>query len=140
MFWAQFPYIFTASLVKLSILLLYSKIFTTKRFQMVVRIMEGLVIIWTIAFFFASLFQAYPITLNWSPYQNAQPKGRLINEIVLNLSLACTAIFLDVMTLTLPWPMVWRLQMETRRKLAVSGIFTLGGLYVCSFVFQLDNI
>jgi len=86
--------------------------------------MEGIIIIWTITFFFASLFQTYPIDLNWYPML----PGHVINEFAMYLALACTELVLDVATLTLPWTIIWQLRMPATRKWAISGIFTLGSL------------
>jgi hypothetical protein len=34
----------------------------------------------------------------------------------------------DLIILALPMPMVWKLQIDTRRKIALSAMFLLGGL------------
>ncbi len=41
---------------------------------------------------------------------------------------AISNMIIDLIIITLPWPMIWRLQMPTRQKFAVGGIFTLGAL------------
>lgn len=46
------------------------------------------------------------------------------------LALACSELALDVITLTLPWTVIWRLHMKTSQKLSILGIFMLGGLWV----------
>ena len=86
--------------------------------------MLGIIFAWTIAFFFVSLFQANPMSYNW----DGSPTGTTINELAMYTALASTELVLDVATLSMPWIMIWRLQMTTRRKWEVSGIFTLGGL------------
>lgn len=52
--------------------------------------------------------------------------GFLISTSVLNL---CT----DVSILILPISVVWKLQIKKSQKIAISGIFLLGGLYVLAF-------
>ena len=79
---------------------------------------------WTISFFFASVFQAWPISRNWYP----EIPGTMIDEFAMYLALACTELILDFVTLVLPWTVIWKLHMKTSRKWMVSGIFTLGGL------------
>ncbi|KAM0795055.1 hypothetical protein BDR22DRAFT_872508 [Usnea florida] len=125
-FWNQFPYIFAVSITRISILLLYQSLFPTRRFRIITNIIGLIILLWTIAFFFASLFQAWPISKNWSPDE----PGTTVNEFSLYIALACTELVLDVVVLALPWPVVWRLQMDSSRKWKVSGIFALGG-FVC---------
>ena len=123
-FWTQFTYIFAVSLIKISILLLYRSIFVTPRFRLITSALGGFILLWTVAFFFASLFQAWPISLNWYPEES----GSVVNEFHLYLALACTELALDAVILTLPWTAIWKLHMKTSRKWIVSGIFTLGWL------------
>ena len=72
------------------------------------------------------MFQAWPISKNWYPDE----PGITIDEFSMYIALACTELVLDVVVLALPWPVVWRLHMDTSRKWRVSGMFTLGGLWV----------
>lgn len=39
-----------------------------------------------------------------------------------------TNMIMDIMILTIPWPMIWKLQMPLQQKVAVTGIFLLGSL------------
>lgn len=135
-FWTQFTYIFAVSLIKLSILLFYQSIFSTHKFRLAVKIFKVILFLWTIAFFFASLFQAWPISYNWNEYQ----PGHTINEISMYLALACSELALDVAVLTFPWTVIWRLQMKTSRKLSISAIFMLGALWVESLRTIDENI
>lgn len=124
-FWTQFTYLFAVSLIKISILLFYKSIFgTTRRFAIAVNVLGVSVLLWTITFFFASLFQAWPIQKNWYP----ELPGTTINEFAMYWSAAVTELFLDIATLILPWTIIWKLHLSTSRKWIVSGIFMLGGL------------
>ena len=80
------------------------------------------VILWTVAFFFATLFQAWPISYNWTDV------GTPVDYTVLYWTIAGTDIFLDLVTVLLPLPMIWGLQMSRKRKWIVTGIFGLGAL------------
>ena len=125
-FWTQFPYIFAISFIKISILQLYKRVFPTKRLCLIANLMGGIIIAWTIAFFFASLFQASPISYNWN---SVGQSGTTVDELALYTGLAGSELILDVATLVLPWSVVWKLHMSTCRKWFVSSVFTLGGLY-----------
>ena len=123
-FWFQLPYIICVSLIKVSIILFYRTIFTNKKFFQVCNVILGIILVWTITFFFVSLFQAIPIPYNWG----GVPNGTTINELGMYIGLAVSELALDLVTLSMPWVMIWRLQMTTRRKWEICGIFALGGL------------
>ena len=122
--WNQYPYIFAVSVIKISILLFYQSIFATQRFRNIANVIGAVVVLWTIAFFFTSLFQAWPISKNW----NSKGSGASINVFSMYLAMACTELVHDVLILTLPWTVIWTLRINTKQKWLVSGIFTLGGL------------
>ena len=86
--------------------------------------MSILLTLWMIAFFFATLFQAWPISYNWQSTGN----GYTINEGMMYNALACTELITDVMILVMPLFVIWTLQLRTSKKWAISGIFLLGGL------------
>ena len=44
--------------------------------------------------------------------------------------MAISSVILDVLILVMPLPLIWRLQMSVKDKVAVSGIFLLGSLFV----------
>ena len=118
----QFLYIFSVAPVKISVLLFYRRIFGTRKFGVTLMIVGVCVIMWAIAFFFATLFQAWPISYNWTGV------GKPTDYTLLYWIIAGSDIFLDLITVVLPVPMIWGLQMSQRRKWIVTGIFGLGGL------------
>lgn len=83
-------------------------------------------IAWLVSIFFTSIFQCSPVSKAWDPTHMAP--GRCIDELSFYIASAGTDLLTDVMILSLPVPMVFRLQMPLRRKLAVSGMFLLGTL------------
>ena len=52
----------------------------------------------------------------------------MINEYAMYTASAVIEMLLDIVTLILPWPIIWNLQIDTKRKWNLSGIFLLGGL------------
>lgn len=49
-------------------------------------------------------------------------------------------IFIDLVLLGLPVPLLWKLQMQRTHKLILTGVFACGGLYVALLLFQLRGI
>lgn len=82
------------------------------------------------AFFFANLLECVPIS---EAFKNAPGMGgnpKCINAIPMYLSQVYSDVVLDVLILAIPIPLVWKLQLPVKQKIAVLGIFLLGGMYV----------
>ncbi|KAF2232749.1 hypothetical protein EV356DRAFT_568444 [Viridothelium virens] len=126
----QFVYITSVTLIKLSILLFYRRIFPTPRFKVTVSIVCGFVLAWFVTFSFATLFQTIPISNNWASHGSSNAHGRTIRLDDMYTANSALEITLDIVTLCLPLFVVWRLQMCPSQKLVVSGIFLLGA-FVC---------
>jgi hypothetical protein len=74
--------------------------------------------------FKATLFQAWPISYNWSGV------GTATNYIDMYYALSGSNIGIDLITVCLPMPMIKSLRLSTSKKVQIMGIFSLGALYV----------
>lgn len=73
---------------------------------------------WGIVFTLTFVFQCTPIDPAW---RKTFGERRCV-PLVRNLVLAVLSIILDVMVLTMPWPMVWQLKISKRQKWLAIGI------------------
>ncbi|KAB8216240.1 hypothetical protein BDV33DRAFT_157672 [Aspergillus novoparasiticus] len=112
--------------IKISILLLYRRIFTVRNFRIASLITGGLVMSWCLAVFITVLLQCRPIALNW----NKTLEGTCIDPKQFFFGNAISNLLIDVVILALPIPMVLQLQLRLSQKLTILGIFLLGG-FVC---------
>ncbi|KAM5476322.1 hypothetical protein MauCBS54593_001007 [Microsporum audouinii] len=126
----QMLYRVTINMTKLSILLLYRKIFDTERFRfkLICDILFIYIILYTIATFLVTIFQCDPIPKAWS---RAIP-GSCINLTAFWYANAALHTLTDVMILILPMPVIKGLKLPQRQKLALIVVFALGVLYVPS--------
>lgn len=85
-------------------------------------ILIGVVGLWILAFFMTTIFQARPISWNWTEV------GSVSNLHNFFISEAVTNIALDLIVLCMPMLIVYRMQMSLRQKSLVVGIFGLGFL------------
>ena len=127
-FATQFLYLISSTLVRLSILFFYRRIFVTRNFRLAVYFMCVIVVSWFIAFFFASLLQIIPVSNNWSITASARKNQKQINEFPMYTMTAVTEILLDIIILAMPLFVIWRLQMRPAFKWQVSGMILLGTL------------
>jgi len=109
-------------LTKSSILFFYMRIFATSSFRLAGRILVGIVIAWTIAFFFTNLFTCVPVTALVEQFYG----NKCINTIPMWYSESATDIALDLTILSMPIQPVMNLHLPLNQKIAVMGIFLLG--------------
>jgi hypothetical protein len=113
-------------LVKSSILVLYYNLFPSQRFRYAIWAVFAFVIGWTISFFFSHLFSCWPITAFIEPYYN----NNCVQTVDMFLAVLFTDVVADWTILFLPVPMVIKVQLPLKKKLAVLGMLGLGAAYV----------
>ncbi|KAI1646449.1 uncharacterized protein F4817DRAFT_365917 [Daldinia loculata] len=114
--------------VKSSILVFYTNIFFGRPFEIASKVVLGLVIGWTVSFFFANLFTCYPIT----PFIEFFYHNDCVDGLALWYAMAISDIIIDVIILIMPIPMVLKLHLPWTQKLGVLAMFLLGAT-VCAF-------
>ena len=119
-------YSFTITMVKLSILMLYRRIFTTSDFRQKILVVGSVCIVWCLLSIFIYVFGC-------RPFSAAFDIELLFTYHCINLQTFIWAITacnvgLDVVVLSLPIHQVWKLQLSVRKKISVSAVFLLGGL------------
>lgn len=123
-FVAQTPYKVVVCLNKVSVVLLYKRIFVGTRFQVTCWVVMAVVVGWSIGAIFATIFQCVPVEGSW----DKSIKAYCIDKGAFWIAYAVANILTDVMVLSLPIPVVLRLQLKLRDRLMVCGVFLLGGL------------
>lgn len=115
--------------VKISILLLYLRIFDTVQYIKIVS--------WITIFLFA-VFTLITVLLHW---YNCRPREKLWYSFIpgscydyalVNVSTAIVNIIFDIMVFVLPMKAVKDLHLPIRQKFTVMGVFATGSLYVGS--------
>ncbi|KAF7595468.1 hypothetical protein BBP40_005804 [Aspergillus hancockii] len=121
-------YATTVPMVKLSVLLLYRRIF---RLTWTLYICAFLSIGYAISVSTTISLACVPTSFFWTQWVDPLSGGHCrINLYLFYLWNGVANLFTDVLILCLPMPIVWGLQMPTGQKWAISGIFLLGG-FVC---------
>ncbi|MCJ1373901.1 hypothetical protein MMC20_005131 [Loxospora ochrophaea] len=111
-------------LIKISILLLYRRIFVTPRFRQIVWGCIALVAGIGISTTLVAIFSCTPVRA----FYDSSVTGHCINDVHFYWASASLNVATDAIILTLPMPMVWRLQTDLRRKIGISLLFIIGGL------------
>lgn len=112
--------------IKTSILLLYVRIFHTPTFRKVALGVWLFTACWAVSAFTSNLLQCYPVSYFW----NKNQPGHCIHNALITIGMTNGVLSFvgDLVILMMPLGMIWKLQMDRKRKIALSGIFLLGSL------------
>ena len=100
-----------------------------RKFKMFALAIWIYTLLWTIAVWFATLFECHPISFYWNKHQQGGScvKNPLITIGLTSGVLSCIG---DIIIFSLPFPVLSKLKLNSRKKMGLMGIFTLGLLYV----------
>ena len=119
----NFFYFTSLALVKISVLLFYSRVFHTPvLFKVALWSSAGLVMAWWAAVNVLSVFECLPIAMLW--YRDMD--GACLGICQILLGGAAPNVALDAILLFMPLAPIWRLPIKTTRRLSLSIIFMLG--------------
>jgi hypothetical protein len=117
-------YAYVQPVTKISILLLYYRVFPNRKFRLVVIIS----LIWMTAHFFSFILevvlQCIPINLLW----DMTLKGKCTSFIASIYAGAALSIFEDIVIILLPISVLKDLNLSSRKKIALVFMFALGSL------------
>ncbi|KAK2740127.1 hypothetical protein FQN57_006242 [Myotisia sp. PD_48] len=121
-------YKMTIGLTKMSILLLYRKIFDTEKFKfrLICDIVFVYVALYALGSTIATIFQCNPIAKTW----NKALPGTCINLTAFWYANAASNIITDLIILCLPMPVIKMLRLPVRQRIALTMVFALG-VFVC---------
>ncbi|KAI1295310.1 hypothetical protein F5Y03DRAFT_399289 [Xylaria venustula] len=120
--------VLSRALIKFSVVSLYRRIFRTRVFIHFTTVLLILDIMWGFCFFIAVLLQCVPTHAAWN--SAAREHAHCYNPMTAFKGLAISDTIFDVVILFSPIPIVWRLQMPRKQKLAVTAILFLGTFVV----------
>ena len=121
---AEIKYPLAVACNKLSFLFLFLRFFgIDKHFARAAYILMALVVSWGIATTLTAILQCRPVVGAWD---HGVPKHKCIDLSQLMFITNILNILLDACILGLPVRRVWKLNLTTRQKVAISAIFLVG--------------
>jgi hypothetical protein len=121
-------YITTAGIIKISVLLMYHRIFPVRYVRIGGLILAAITLAWVISIDLLAIFQCTPIAKAYNPTLPGHCislKGALIGNGVPNF-------VVDIFILALPSKLIWGLQASIWQRVSVIAVFLTGSLYVLS--------
>lgn len=113
----------TAS-VKMSIVLLFRRIFVTPIFKHVTTALLVILTMWWIAVLFTQIFSCTPVEAAWIP----EKAETCVNNLMFYNAVTISNVIFDFTLLLLPMPHVWKLHIDLKKKIQVCGVFLVGTL------------
>jgi hypothetical protein len=104
---------------------MYYRIFPTKSMRIGGYILGGMTFSWWIGIIFASIFQCSPVDKAWKPFMK---EGTCLDKNRFFIGNSIPNIVMDAMIIALPVFEVSKVQVPRSQKIAIAGIFLLGGL------------
>ncbi|KAI1744596.1 hypothetical protein F4680DRAFT_443871 [Xylaria scruposa] len=129
----EFTYLLGVAFIKLSMLFLYHRIYTTPTFKRWVYFVIVLDVIYIIAFIPIFLTNCIPLSQYWDP----KPTGWCRDTVISDSATVAGNLLLDIFVLGLPLPVLWRLQMSVRDKITVTAMFSIGIVTVALVLWRL---
>ncbi|KAJ9148526.1 Integral membrane protein [Pleurostoma richardsiae] len=119
---AEILYAWNLCWTKISLLLMYYRIFRFSYFKKMALLIGGFIVIWGITITFLFIFICVPVQKLWY----TELPGHCINQVGTWIANAASTIVTDLAILCLPIPQIWKLQLRKGEKIALTFAFSLG--------------
>ncbi|KAF4310829.1 hypothetical protein SLS57_009897 [Botryosphaeria dothidea] len=138
-FFGEIFYVTALGISKISILFFYLRVFPAKEFRTVIYAVMGLCVAYTIAFFFATTFQCWPVSYAWNQWDGLH-EGRCNNIHLQGWVAAAVNIALDTIVMILPLKHLANLNMDLKKKLMVMAMFSVGIFVIFTSAIRLYSL
>ncbi|OJJ36987.1 hypothetical protein ASPWEDRAFT_437139 [Aspergillus wentii DTO 134E9] len=122
----SFVYTACIAFIKLSILTLYKRLFSTRRMILASNLIATFVILWAISIFIAGALICIPVNKFW----DQSIPGHCLDSATFYYAMQIPNIFSDLVILIMPMKIVWALPIPKTQRMLLSCVFVVGGLYV----------
>ncbi|PLB54022.1 hypothetical protein P170DRAFT_326887, partial [Aspergillus steynii IBT 23096] len=129
-------YITAVAIIKLSVLLMYNRIFPVRSIRIGSYILGGITLAWLISVDLVAIFQCIPVKKAWNqqlPGTCIDLKGALIGNGVPNF-------VTDIFILALPGRAIWKLQTGSRQRISIIAVLLSGSFVVFASIYRFSLI
>lgn len=133
----QVAYVIHQTLPKISMLLLYLRIFPSPRFACITKLAIAWMICHTLVFLFIVIFQCTPISLLWSQTTAA---GKCLDRMTIVYIGAGLSIAEDLVIMFLPIHELKTLNLPRRKRIAICFVFALGSFACVTSIVRLKYV
>ncbi|KAL4937711.1 hypothetical protein BDV06DRAFT_226682 [Aspergillus oleicola] len=126
------------SLIKISMLFLYLRLFPGNKIRIVTMITLALTTMWGIIYTIVGIFVCTPRSYAWTNW-DGEHQGTCLNETAIVVSHAIINIILDVFIICLPLPTLLKLELKMSKKIGVCFMFLIGLLVTVLSILRLST-
>jgi hypothetical protein len=127
---AYLAYATAITLVKMSLVVSYLRIFPSRSFRRLVFSTGVLIICMWLCSIFSIMFECVPVEAAWNW---EEPRARCIDVLAFFYVSSSVNIATDIVIWFAPLPIFWGMNMVTRDRVAICGLFGFGFLFVSPF-------
>lgn len=120
-------YFSVVTAIKISILLMYRRIFSVDYFRLESLLVGIIVVVWWIVGTIATIISCLPIDRLW---MGPSVGGYCFDFNIFWMAMGAVELVVDILILLLPVNVILGLRMSKQQRVLLVGIFLLGGLYV----------
>ena len=113
------------ALTKISVLVLYLRIFPNESFRYAASATIGMIALSTTIIFFMTVFSCHPVAFFWNRDIRG---GTCLNINTLAYANSAMSIIQDLLIVALPLSVLAKLNMGTKKKIGVGFMFAIGSL------------
>ncbi|CAL5875176.1 uncharacterized protein PFLUO_LOCUS9480 [Penicillium psychrofluorescens] len=130
-------YVPALALAKISLIILYHRIMKKQKiYVMALHAITAVVMGYSISIIFALILACHPVSRNWDP----TVEGECVNRTALYIATAVTNIVTDLALITLPIPLVLRLNMPRSQKVYLFLMFVVGCATVITSILRMVTL
>ncbi|KAL5628618.1 hypothetical protein BROUX41_002009 [Berkeleyomyces rouxiae] len=119
---SEVMYMCALAATKISIMVLYFRIFPSQKLRRLVWATSIFTILFTVASVLATIFQCQPAKAAW----DFLVEGKCYTFVNFLYANAAVSLATDILVLAMPLPLLWRLTLPVRQRLAICSLFMLG--------------
>lgn len=117
-------YTIAIATVKISVLLFYRRLFPSRCFCIVLRVVAGFITCYSLVQILLFIFQCRPVRGVWDPFVKAECVH--IEDVFIVMS--AFNFLTGITIMCLPIPLIWQLHVSKQIRMQLMSIFILGGL------------
>lgn len=118
-------YIPAVWITKISILLLYLRLFPDYIMRRNIKIGLALCSAAVFCLFWACVFKCWPVSFSWT-YWDGEHVGNCSSMLAQGWANSSLDMFADIAVLLLPLPTIWKLRLSLEKKLSILSMFSVG--------------
>ncbi|MCJ1316968.1 hypothetical protein MMC15_002289 [Xylographa vitiligo] len=136
LFASIFLYALAITAAKISVLLLYRRIFPQDRFRYAIYTVGSLCLLWLTIVVFVTFFQCQPVAFAW----DHTARGTCINLQAMYYGFTVSNMVLDILVNFMPVKLIWQLQAPLRQRALILAIMLLGLIVLAASAGRIGSV